>query len=55
MAAILTFYLGIALERMFSSNSMNSIPEEAQIRPLEDTDLILLLIIHDRPLVFPFD
>lgn len=46
---------GIALERMFSSNSMNSIPEEAQIRPLEDTDLILLLIIHDRPLVFPFD
>lgn len=28
---------GIALERMFSSNSMNSIPEEAQIRPIEVT------------------
>jgi hypothetical protein len=34
---------GIALERMFSSNSMNSIPEEAVNRPIEASELIIFL------------
>ena len=43
---LIFYFLGIALERMFSSNSMNSIPEESVNRPTEASELILFIRTH---------